>query len=88
MRIIIKTNDGKRIKIPLPMWLIRFGLSKPFIRFVSKRIKGKWKGKGEKYLTNIDFHALSKELKVLKKYKGLKILDVKSSTGELVEIKI
>lgn len=82
MIVKIKDEDGKRFCIPVPMWIIRLGLS----RFVIKRIKKHIKDDDLKFLDTIDFKALSKSFKELKKYKGLKMVDIKSGDGESIEI--
>jgi hypothetical protein len=84
MRIYIKTDDGKKFKIPLPMWMIRLGLSNTTIKLATKKLKPEDK----KHIEQINFNELSKNIGELKKYKGLKIVDVKSKDGTEVTITI
>lgn len=82
MIVKIKDEDGKRFSIPIPMWIIRLGLS----RFVIKKIKKHVKDDNLKFLDSIDFRELSRSFGELKKYKGLKMVDIKSGDGESIEI--
>lgn len=84
MKIYIKTDDGKKFSIPLPMWMIKMGLSIPTIKIAAKYLKEEDK----KYIEQIDFKALSQNIGELKKYKGLKIVDVKSKDGTEVTITV
>lgn len=84
MRIYIKTDDGKKFHIPLPMWAIKLGLSKPVISMAAKHIKDD----DLKYLDAINFDALSGCIGELKEYKGLNIVDIKSSDGTEVNITV
>ncbi|CAB1246329.1 hypothetical protein ACFHWD_14955 [Clostridium sp. MT-14] len=81
MRVYIRTGN-KRLVIPLPLILVKFGLSlfnKPFIKkYVPE--------KERKYVDVIDFGQLSKCIGVLKDYRGLKIVEVKSKDGTEVVI--
>ena len=84
MRIYIKTNDGKSFRFPAPIWLVKgalglgdFGLS----------IGRKYIPEDQRqYVDNIDFRELRKGFDVLKEYKGLTMVDVKSSDGTEVTI--
>jgi hypothetical protein len=84
MRIYIKTNDGKVIKIPAPLWLVRgaLGLGNVGVRIA----KSYAPEESRQYIDMIDFHELRKGFDVLKHYKGLKLVDIKSSDGTVVEI--
>jgi hypothetical protein len=84
MKIYIKTNDGKKFRIPLPLWMISLGLSNTTIKIATKNLKPEDK----KYLEQIDFGALSQNIGELKQYKGLKIVDVKSKDGTEVTITV
>lgn len=82
MIVKIKDKDGKRFCIPVPIWIIRLGLSRYVINMIKKHVKDD----GLNFLGTIDFKALSKSFRELKKYKGLKMVDIKSGNGESVEI--
>ncbi|MDF2673922.1 MAG: hypothetical protein K0R09_2187 [Clostridiales bacterium] len=84
MRIYIRTDEGKKFWIPLPMWMIRLGLSSATIRIATKNLREE----NKKYIEQIDFRALSQNIKELKKYKGLKIVDIKSKDGTKVTITV
>jgi hypothetical protein len=82
--IYIKTDEGKKFKIPLPMWMIRLGLSNAIIKIATKYLEPE----NKKYLEQINFSALSQNIGELKMYKGLKIVDVKSKDGTEVTITV
>ena len=84
MRIYIKTDDGKKFSIPIPMWIISLGLSNATIKIATKNLKPEHK----KHIEQIDFSVLSQNIGELKKYKGLKIVDVKSKDGTEVTITV
>jgi hypothetical protein len=84
MMIYIKTNEGRRIKFPLPMSLVRFGLN---CGNLAARLSKRYVDEDTlKYIESVDFKMLSKSMVELKKYKGLKLVDIKSKTGEEVTI--
>jgi hypothetical protein len=84
MRIYVKTPDGKVIRIPAPLWLVGGALC---LGNMGVRIAKRYAPEDtHMYMDIIDFHELRKGFKVLKEYKGLKLIDVKSSDGTVVEI--
>lgn len=84
MKIYIKTAEGKVLRFPLPMSLIRMGLS---LGNVGINIARKHVDENTlKLMESIDFRLLGQAIGGLKKYRGLPIIDVKSSTGEEVRI--
>lgn len=84
MKIYIKTDEGKKFYIPLPMWVIRLCLSRQVIGIATRHIKDDYK----KYLNEINFKALSGCIGELKEYKGLNIVNVKSGDGTEINITI
>ena len=86
MKVYIKTGEGKKIRVPVPLVLIRLGLSLGSIgaviarNFVDEQTRN--------YLDAVDFGSLSHCFRDLKRYKGLRIVDVKSASGEEVVITI
>ena len=84
MRIFIKEAGGRRFSIPCPLALATFGINlggfgvRIARRYVDKEIA--------QYMDSIDFRALALSFNELKRYKGLKIVEVKSGTGEEVTI--
>lgn len=84
MRIYIKENNGKIIKIKIPSFLLGTAIN---ILNVVVFIGKPWINKEFKEtLDCIDLKALKKCFKELIKYKGLQLLYVKSQNGEEVEI--
>jgi hypothetical protein len=84
MRIYIKTEEGKKIKIPVPMWTIRLGTRLPIERIAKKHMKEK----DAKYLEMIDWSEMRKLIISLSEYKGLKLVDIKANDGTEVLIQI
>lgn len=84
MKIYIKTDEGIRFHIPLPMWMIKMGLSNTTIKIAAKNLKPDEK----KHLEQINFRAIAKNIGELKKYKGLKIVDIKTNDGTEVKITV
>jgi hypothetical protein len=84
MRIYIKTEEGKKIKIPVPMWTIRLGTRLPIERIVRKHMKEK----DAKYLEMIDWTEMRKLIISLSEYKGLRLVDIKANDGTEVLIQI
>jgi hypothetical protein len=84
MRIYVKTNDGKVIRIPAPLWLVKGALGLGNFGVIIARRYGPEESR--QYIDMIDFHELRKGFDILKEYKGLKLVDVKSGDGTIVEI--
>lgn len=86
MRIYIKENTGKKFSIFIPSFLVGGTISLAnFALLIGKPwIKDEFK----QYVECVDLNALKKSFNELKSYKGLKLVSVKSSDGEEVEITI
>jgi hypothetical protein len=84
MKIYIKTEEGKKIKIPVPMWVIRLGTRLPIERIARKHMKEK----DAKYLQLIDWKEMRNLIISLSEYKGLTLVDIKASDGTEVLIRI
>jgi hypothetical protein len=84
LKIYLKIENGRRYFIPAPIWLIKAGLGMGGfgIRIARKHIPEEQMS----YIENIDFRELKKAVNVLKRYKGLNMVDVRASDG--TEIKI
>ncbi|CDF59217.1 hypothetical protein [Thermobrachium celere] len=84
MRIYIKQNNGKKIDIFIPNFLLNTAIN----IFNATIFFGKpWLHKEFKETIDcIDLRALKKCFKELRKYKGLKLVSVRSQNGEEVEI--
>lgn len=84
MKIYIKLNSGFSFFIPVPIGLVKASLSissyftSSSVLYIQENHK--------KYVECIDLNELKKGMDVLKDYKGLKMLDLKSKDG--AEIKI
>ena len=84
MKIYLKIENGRRYFIPAPIWLIKAGLGMGDfgIRIAGRHITEEQMS----YIENIDFRELKKAVNVLKRYKGLNMIDVRAKDG--TEIKI
>jgi len=84
MRIYIKTEEGKKIRIPVPMWVVRLGTKIPIERIARKHMKEK----DAKYLDLIDWKEMRSLILSLNDYKGLTLVDIKANDGTEVLIRI
>jgi hypothetical protein len=84
MRIYIKTEESKKIKIPVPLWAVRLVTRLPIEKIVKKYMKEK----DAKYLELIDWKELRALIISLSEYKGLKLVDIKSKDGSEILIQI
>ncbi|MFL0194027.1 hypothetical protein ACJDU8_00260 [Clostridium sp. WILCCON 0269] len=84
MRIYIRLNNGKSFKIPAPIGLIKAALSLGSFgvsaarRFIPENQR--------QYIDCINFRELKTSFDVLKNYKGLKIVEIKSKDQTEVTI--
>lgn len=86
MRIYIRTDDGRKFSILAPLWIVKGALGLgSFGTNIAKRYVPKDQ---QEYIDSIDFKELTKGFDVLKDYKGLRLLEVKSSDGTEVTIVI
>jgi len=84
LKIYLKIENGRRYFIPAPIWLVKAGLS---MGGVGVRIAKKHIPEDQiSYVESIDFRELKKAVDVLKKYKGLNLVDVKAKDGTEVKI--
>lgn len=84
LRIYIKISNGPRFKIPAPI-----GLVKAAIRLCSFGISLAQKSipkEALQYIESVDFKELRKSLDVLKDYKGLTLVDIKTEDGTAIKI--
>lgn len=84
MKIYIKTDEGRNIRIPVPMWFVRLGTRLPIEKIARKHMKEK----DVKYLDVIDWNEMRKLLISLEEYKGLNLVDIKANDGTEVLIQI
>lgn len=84
MRIYIKTDEGRKLKIPVPMWVVRLATRLPIEKIVRKHIKEK----DAKYLELINWDEMRNLVISLSEYKGLNLVDIRASDGTEVQIRI
>jgi len=84
MKIYIKTGEGRKLRIPVPMWAIRLVTRLPIERIVMKHIKEK----DAKYLELIDWKEMRNLIISLSEYKGLNLVDIRANDGTEVLIRI
>ena len=83
MKISYKCKDVS-FSLPLPLWLVDL-IPTAVINIAVKHNAEKNK---EILLSNIDFSAIKKSLHVLKNFKGLNLLELKSKNGDEIVIKV
>lgn len=84
LRVYVKLNDGKSFKVPAPIGLVKGILSLGnFGMTIAKRYVPE---EQRQYIENIDLRELRKGFDVLRDYKGLKLVEVKSMDGTEVTI--
>jgi hypothetical protein len=86
LRIYIKLNTGRRFKIPAPIGLVKmaFGLGGFGVSIARRYIPMEQR----QYIDCVDFKELRKSLDLLRDYKGLNMVDVKTEDGTEVKITI
>lgn len=84
MRIYLRIENGRRYFIPAPLWVVKaaLGMGGFGMRMALRNMPEDQRI----YMENIDFHALKKAVNVLKTYKGLNLIDVKTKDGTEVRI--
>lgn len=84
MQIYIKSHGNAGFHIPVPLGLAGFSIN--IAQFALKNSDKYIDDEARKYIDCIDFEALKKGVKYLKDYKGLNLMDVKTSSGEEIKI--
>jgi hypothetical protein len=86
MKIYVKLNNGRSFRIPAPLGLVKglLGLGGFGVSIARRYIPEEQR----QYVDCIDFDELSKGFDVLRDYKGLKIVEVKSQDGTEVTVVI
>ena len=86
MKIYIKLSSGRRFKIPAPIGLVKAALSfGGFGLSISRKYISQ---EQRQYVDCIDFKELRRSMDVLRDYKGLKMVEVKTEDGTEVIIVI
>jgi hypothetical protein len=84
LRVYVRLNNGRRLKIPVPIGLVKVALSFSSLGVsIAKRYIPE---EQRQYVEYIPFKELKKSLDVLRSYKGLKIVEVKNGDGTEVTI--
>lgn len=84
MKLYLKIENGRRYFIPAPMWLVKASLG---MGGLGVRIAQKHAVENQlAYLDNIDFSQMKKAMDVLKSYKGLTLVDIRTKDGTEVKI--
>ena len=84
MKIYFKEGKGRRHMIPAPLWLVKAALG---MGGVGMSIARKHVPEDQLiYLENIDLRELRKGFDILRQYKGLILLDVRTKDGTEVKI--
>jgi hypothetical protein len=84
MRIYIKTEEGRKLRIPVPMWAVRLATRLPIERIIKKHMKEK----DAKYLELIDWKEMRNLIISLRECKGLNIVDIRANDGTEVLIRM
>lgn len=84
MRIYIREKTGRNFFIPVPLSIA--GAACTIADFVFKTVDNHIDTQTKEILDCIDFHELARNLKHLKGYKGLKMVEVKSQEGDEITI--
>lgn len=84
MRVYVRTTEGRKFWIPVPLWILKLGTGAWVEGIVKKYVPDEQK----QYVDCIDFSKLHKAINVLKQYKGLTIVDVNAKDGTIVNVKI
>jgi len=84
LKIYIKLNNGVRLKIPAPICLVKAAIGLGgFGLLIARRFIPE---EHRQYIDCVDFKQLRKGIDVLRDYKGLKIVEVKTKYGPDVTI--
>lgn len=81
MRIYVKTN-GMKFFVPVPLCIVNLGISLIDTPLVQMHIPEKDK----RYVNMINYNSLRKCISDLRRYKGLKLVEVKTKDGTEVTI--
>ena len=80
----MRIENGRRYFIPAPMWVVKAALG---MGGFGMRIAKKHASEEQlMYLENIDLREMKQAIDVLKRYKGLNLVDVKTHDGTEVKI--
>ncbi|HML38707.1 MAG TPA: hypothetical protein PKA19_15010 [Bacillota bacterium] len=86
MKIYLRLENGKRFFIPAPIWLVKAAVG---MGGFGLRIARKYAPQEQMvYFENIDFAEMKRAVNILKKHKGLNMVDVKTRDGTEVKIVI
>ncbi|HOK62459.1 MAG TPA: hypothetical protein PK083_00885 [Soehngenia sp.] len=86
MKIYLKYSNEGKITLPIPFRLLILGLD--ITPYIMKKTSRYLSDQQREVLDCIDFKVLAKSMKVLKRYRGLKIVEIRSKEGEEISITI
>ena len=86
MKVYFREKGGKSFFIPVPLSIAIFALN--FSSFIIGRTKKYIPEDALQYVDCIDYKILARNIKLLKAYKGLNLVDVTSADGTVVKITI
>jgi len=86
LKIYLKYSNEGKITLPIPFRLLILGLD--ITPYIMKKTSRYLSDQQREVLDCIDFKVLAKSMKVLKRYRGLKIVEIRSKEGEEISITI
>ena len=82
MKLNIVYDNGKKINIPIPNWLVKIGINKS----IQKAYSSQKKTKESNALSNFDLSIIADNLDELSKYKGLVVVHAIEKDGNEVKL--
>jgi len=82
MKLNITTDQGKKINIPIPNWLVKIGINKS----IQKAYSSQNGNKDGNALSNFDLSIIADNLEELSKYKGLVVVHAVEKDGTEVKL--
>ena len=84
LRIYLKNEKGRRFFIPAPIWLVKAGIRMAGIGM--KQEKKDPEREKKICLDAVNYREMNKALDLLKRYKGLELVDIKAKDGTEIRI--
>ncbi|WBW95159.1 hypothetical protein [Oceanirhabdus sp. W0125-5] len=82
MKLKIVTDQGKKINIPIPNWLIRMGINKS----IQKAYSSQKDNQESNALSKFDLSIIADNIEELSNYKGLVVLHAVEKDGTEVKL--
>lgn len=86
MKVYLKEKGGRSFFIPIPLSIAIFGLN--FSSFIIGKTKKYISEDALEYIECVDYKILAQNIKLLKKYKGLNLIEVTSADGTFIKVTI